>query len=58
MDGTVVPGRHWVVYYDSEPVGEIEVHLHKRRGPDRKDDISFGATFIAYGPPNKVRDAW
>lgn len=59
-DGTSVPGRKWIVYYNSKAVGEIEVHMHRRRGPDGVDDLSFGATFIAYGPPNSPErvDTW
>lgn len=50
-DGTIVPSREWKVFLNGQRVGEVEVHLHKRRGPDGKVDVSFGITAIAYGPP-------
>lgn len=50
-DGTRVPHRSWQVYLNGEPVGEIDVHMHKRRGPDGKTDTSFGFTPVVYGPP-------
>lgn len=50
-DGTRVPSREWKVFLNGAPVGQIEIHLHKRKGQDGKVDVSFGATFITYGPP-------
>ncbi len=50
QDGTAVPHRHWRVYLNGEPVGEVEVHLHRRAGRDQIRDLSVGITPIAYGP--------
>ena len=50
-DGTSVPHRAWQVLLNGVKVGEAEVHLHKRRGPDGKLDISFGFTAVVFGPP-------
>lgn len=49
-DGTVVPHREQLLYLNGKLVGEIEIHMHKRRGPDRQTDVSFGITAIVYGP--------
>jgi hypothetical protein len=59
-DGTVVPHREQVVYLNGEAVGEIEVHLHRRGGPDKVPDLSFGITCIAYGrlQPHDKPDTW
>lgn len=48
-DGTVVPHRRQVVYRNGVAVGEIELHCHRRRGPDGVTDLSYGVTAIAYG---------
>lgn len=50
-DGTIVPSREWKIFLNGQRAGEVEVHLHKRRGPDGKVDVSFGITAIVYGPP-------
>jgi hypothetical protein len=59
-DGTVVPHREQVVYLNGEAVGEIEVHLHRRGGPDKQPDLSAGVTAITYGPlaPRETPDNW
>lgn len=49
-DGTVVPSRRQVVLLDGVPVGEIEIHLHRRKGRDRRPDLSYGITCVAFGP--------
>ncbi len=49
-DGTTVPHRHWFVTLNGERVGEVEVHMHKRRGRDKVTDFSVGTTSIVYGP--------
>lgn len=49
-DGTQVPHRGFKVLLNGEPVGEIEIHMHKRRGRDGETDVSFGVTNIVYGP--------
>lgn len=49
-DGTVVPSREWPVLIDGKEIGEIEVHMHKRRGRDGRTDVSFGITAVVYGP--------
>lgn len=49
-DGTVVPHRHQDVLLNGKVVGEIEIHMHKRKGRDRITDVSFGITTIVYGP--------
>lgn len=50
-DGTEIPHRGWIVYLNGTPVGEVECHMHKRRGRDGLVDVSFGTTNIVYGPP-------
>ena len=50
-DGTSVPHRGWRVLLNGQVVGEIDVHMHRRRGPDGKTDVSFGFTPVVYGPP-------
>lgn len=49
-DGTSVPHRNQVVTLNGVPVGEIEIHMHKRKGKDKITDVSFGITTIVYGP--------
>ncbi len=49
--GDVVPHRAWAVLCDGVKVGELECHMHKRRGSDGKIDTSFGITAVAFGPP-------
>lgn len=49
-DGTVVPHRQQTVFYNGLAVGMIEIHMHKRKGPDDVTDVSFGITNIVYGP--------
>jgi len=49
-DGTSVPHRRQVVLLNGTPVGEIEIHMHKRAGRDKVTDVSFGITAIVYGP--------
>lgn len=52
-DGTVVPERTWAVLLNGEAVGEVNVHLHKRRGRDKITDLSVGITVVAFSPdPN------
>lgn len=50
-DGTAVPHRAWKVLLNGIAIGEIDVHMHKRLGPDGKVDASFGFTPVVYGPP-------
>ena len=50
-DGTIVPHRAWLVLLNGQPIGELELHCHRRRGPDGKLDVSYGLTAITYGPP-------
>ena len=50
-DGTIVPHRGWVVSLNGVAIGELELHCHKRRGPDGLLDVSYGLTAITYGPP-------
>jgi hypothetical protein len=60
-DGTVVPHRKQIVYLDGVPVGEIEIHMHRRMGPDKTPDLSYGLTAVTYGPlpTGKTRpDTW
>lgn len=57
-DGTVVPHRHFQVLLEGKPVGEVEVHLHRRHGPDGVPDVSVGVTAVVYGPPNPGSDTW
>lgn len=52
-DGTTVPHRVQLLRLNGVAVGEIEIHAHKRRGPDGITDISYGITAISYGPPTK-----
>ncbi len=49
VDGTVVPSHRQIVYLNGVAVGEIEIHMHRRKGRDGKVDMSFGITCIAYG---------
>lgn len=49
-DGCQVPHRGWTVTLNGVVVGELETHMHKRKGPDGKTDVSFGVTSIVYGP--------
>ena len=49
-DGTTIPHRMQKVYLNDVAVGEIEIHLHKRKGRDGITDVSFGITTIVYGP--------
>jgi hypothetical protein len=48
-DGIVMPHRRQVLYRNGHPVGEIEIHAHRRRGPDKITDLSWGITAITYG---------
>ncbi len=48
--GNSVPHRVWKVLLNGVSIGEIETHMHIRKGPDGKLDISFGTTNIVYGP--------
>ncbi len=50
-DGTIVPHRMWVVSLNGVAIGELELHCHKRHGPDGVVDVSYGLTAITYGPP-------
>lgn len=50
-DGTVVPHRTWQLFLNGVLVGEIDTHMHRRRGGDGKLDTSFGFTSIVYSPP-------
>jgi len=49
-DGTQVPHREQAVFLNDVEVGELEVHMHKRKGRDGRVDVSFGITTIVYGP--------
>jgi hypothetical protein len=49
-DGTTVPHRHQAVLLNGVKIGYVEIHMHKRRGRDRKTDVSFGITTCVYGP--------
>ncbi|MFF4548603.1 hypothetical protein ACFY1J_30955 [Streptomyces sp. NPDC001406] len=59
-DGTQVPHRKQIIYRNGQPVGEIEIHAHRRAGPDRITDLSFGITCVTYGPlpERKTPDTW
>ncbi len=48
-DGTVVPSRRQQVFVNGIAIGEIEAHMHRRKGRDGKVDVSFGITCITYG---------
>jgi len=50
-DGTAVPHRAQQVLLNGKPVGEIELHCHRRHGADGQVDVSYGLTCITYGPP-------
>lgn len=50
-DGTEVPHRSFQVLLNGVAVGEVDVHMHKRRGRDGVTDVSFGATHVVFGPP-------
>ncbi len=39
-DGTMIPHRHWRVCLNGEPVGEVEVHLHRRAGARQIRNLS------------------
>lgn len=49
-DGTTVPHRAQKVLLNDVVIGEIEIHTHKRKGPDGITDASFGITTVVYGP--------
>ena len=49
-DGTIVPHRSQKVFFNGVSIGEVEVHMHKRKGRDGITDVSFGITTIVYGP--------
>jgi|WetSurMetagenome_2_1015567.scaffolds.fasta_scaffold286359_1 hypothetical protein len=49
-DGTIVPHRNQVVLFNGVPIGEVEIHMHRRTGKDKVTDVSFGITTIVYGP--------
>lgn len=50
-NGDQVPHRGWMVWLNGVAVGEVEVHMHKRYGPDGQLDVSFGITTIVYSEP-------
>jgi hypothetical protein len=50
-DGTLVPHREMGVYLNGKKIGELEVHMHRRRGRDGRADVSFGMTAVVFGPP-------
>ncbi len=50
-DGTIVPHRSQRVLLNGMVVGELEVHMHRRRGRDGVVDVSFGVTSVVFGPP-------
>jgi hypothetical protein len=50
-DGTTVPHRAWQVLLNGTAIGELELHCHRRRGPDGRIDVSYGLTAVTYGPP-------
>lgn len=49
-DGTTVPHRAQTVLLNGKPIGEIELHCHRRLGSDGKVDASFGITTVMFGP--------
>ena len=49
-DGTVVPHRYQDVLLNGVKVGYVEIHMHKRKGPDGVVDASVGVTSVTYGP--------
>jgi len=50
-DGTRVPALGCDVYLNNLKVGKVDVHMHRRAGPDGVVDTSYGATFIVFGAP-------
>ena len=50
-DGTIVPHLEVELWHNGKKVGEVEMHMHKRKGRDGVVDTSFGSTHIIYGPP-------
>ncbi len=52
-DGTRCPHLDFNVRLNGEKVGRGNVHLHRHRGRDGVADLSFGATFVSYGPLSK-----
>lgn len=55
-DDRQMPHVRLVCRLNGQAVGEAEVHVHKRKGRDGVVDLSWGSTFITYGPlnPGKV----
>lgn len=49
-----MPSRRQQLFHDGIPVGEIEVHAHRRKGVDKVTDLSWGVTAITYGPLSPV----
>jgi hypothetical protein len=45
-----MPSRRQLLLLDGLPIGEIEIHAHRRRGRDATPDLSWGITAITYGP--------
>ena len=56
-DDRTMPHARLVCRVNGQAVGEAEVHVHKRKGRDGVVDLSWGATFITYGPLNPGRVA-
>ena len=59
-DGTRIPARRWVVFRNGAPVGEVDVHCHRRAGPDGVSDLSVGVTMVAFGAlaERERADSW
>lgn len=49
-DGTAVPHRDQLVYLNGVAVGQLEVHMHRRKGNDGITDVSYGVTAVVFGP--------
>lgn len=49
-DGTRAPRRSWRVALNGVDIGQLEVHVHKRRGRDGRTDVSYGLTAVVFGP--------
>lgn len=51
-----MPSRRQQLLLNGIPVGEIEVHAHRRKGKDHVTDLSWGVTAITYGPLSLTGD--
>jgi len=50
-DSTSVPHRAQQVLLNGKPIGDIEIHCHRRRGPDGVVDVSYGLTTVVFSVP-------